>query len=64
MKLIPRPRQSQCGRRGEAPEFRAKIGEPLQLEPSPGSAEDFDRFIRTQVKDVSELVNYLGIKPE
>ena len=38
--------------------------ERVGLEPNPGTPEDFDQYIREQLKAVGELANYLGLKPE
>jgi len=44
--------------------FRANIVERVGLVPNTGTPEAFDQHIRAQLKAVSELVNYLGLKPE
>ena len=48
----------------EIPAFRTNIVERVGLVPNTGTPEAFDQHIRAQLKDVTELVNYLGLKPE
>jgi tripartite-type tricarboxylate transporter receptor subunit TctC len=36
----------------------------LMITLSPGTPEEFDEYIRTQRRQVAELVQYLGLKPE
>ncbi len=48
----------------ETPAFRTNIVERVGLMPNTGTPEAFDQYIREQLKAVSELVNYLGLKPE
>jgi tripartite-type tricarboxylate transporter receptor subunit TctC len=48
----------------ETPAFRTNVVERVGLVPNTGTPEAFDLHIRTQLKAVGELVNYLGLKPE
>ena len=48
----------------DAPAFRAQIFEPAYVTANTGTPEQFDAFIREQTRQVRELVNTLGIKPE
>jgi tripartite-type tricarboxylate transporter receptor subunit TctC len=48
----------------EHPDYRSKVLERLWVAPHLGTPEEFDAFIRQQLKDVAELVAYLGIRPE
>lgn len=48
----------------ESASFRSTIEDRIGLNPNPGSPEDFDTYIRDQLKAVTELVSYLGIAPE
>jgi tripartite-type tricarboxylate transporter receptor subunit TctC len=46
------------------PEFKEKVLDRLGLVPNTGTPEEFDAYIRGQLKSVKDLVAYLGIKPE
>ena len=46
------------------PAFKEKVLNRIGLIPNPGTPEDFDAYIKTQLKEVRELVSYLGIKPD
>jgi len=46
------------------PSFRSNVVERVGLSPNTGTPEAFDQYIREQLKAVTELVNYLGLKPE
>ena len=48
----------------ETPSFRTNVVDRVGLEPTPGTPAEFDHYIREQLKAVTELVNYLGLKPE
>jgi tripartite-type tricarboxylate transporter receptor subunit TctC len=48
----------------ETPSFRNVVVQRAGLAPNNGSPEAFDQFIREQLKAVTELVGYLGLKPE
>jgi tripartite-type tricarboxylate transporter receptor subunit TctC len=48
----------------ETPSFRTNVVERVGLVPNTGTPEAFDQYIREQLKAVTELVNYLGLKPE
>ncbi len=48
----------------ETPSFRTNVLERVGLEPNPGTPAEFDKYIREQLKAVTELANYLGLKPE
>ena len=48
----------------DTPAFRTNVVERVGLVPNTGTPEAFDQHIRTQLKAVGELVNYLGLKPE
>jgi tripartite-type tricarboxylate transporter receptor subunit TctC len=48
----------------ETPSFRAQILERAYVTPNSGTPEQFDAFIREQIKQVRELVASIGIKPE
>ena len=44
--------------------FRTNIVEGIGLSANHGSIDDFDNYVRTQIKDVTALVASIGIKPE
>jgi tripartite-type tricarboxylate transporter receptor subunit TctC len=48
----------------DAPSFRAQILERQYVTPNTGTPEQFDTFIREQIRQVRELVAAIGIKPE
>ena len=48
----------------DLPSFKTQIIERIGLNPNPGTPEDFDAYIRAQLKGVADLVNYIGLKPE
>ena len=48
----------------DAPTFRVNVVERVGLVPNTGVPEAFDQYIREQLKAVTELVSYLGIKAE
>jgi tripartite-type tricarboxylate transporter receptor subunit TctC len=48
----------------EDPAFKEKVLDRIGLIPNPGTPEAFDAYIKTQLKEVRELVSYLGIRPE
>ena len=48
----------------EAPSFRTGVMDRFGLIAATGTPEDFDAYIRNQIKQVAELVNYIGLKAE
>jgi tripartite-type tricarboxylate transporter receptor subunit TctC len=48
----------------ETPAFRSNVIERVGLVSNAGTPDAFDQHIRAQLKAVTELVNYLGLKPE
>jgi tripartite-type tricarboxylate transporter receptor subunit TctC len=48
----------------DQPDYRKNIMERVGISPHVGTAADFDAFIRTQLKEVAELVVAIGVKPE
>jgi tripartite-type tricarboxylate transporter receptor subunit TctC len=46
------------------PVFKEKVMDRAGLIPNPGTPEEFDAYIKNQLREVRELVSYLGIKPE
>jgi tripartite-type tricarboxylate transporter receptor subunit TctC len=46
------------------PDVREALTSRLLITLSPGTPEEFDDYIRTQRKQVAELVQFLGLKPE
>jgi tripartite-type tricarboxylate transporter receptor subunit TctC len=48
----------------EHPDYRVKIMDRIGVTPNLGTPEEFDSIIRSQLKQVAELVAYIGIKPE
>lgn len=46
------------------PSYREKVLNVQGLAGKDWSAEEFDAFVRTELKDMGELINFLGIKPE
>ncbi len=48
----------------ESPPFKAQIIDRIGLNQSTGTPEEFDAYIRNQLKAVTELVAYIGLKPE
>ena len=46
------------------PEVRDAVVNRLMITPSVGTPEEFDDYIRTQRKQVAELVQFLGLKPD
>ena len=46
------------------PGFRQSILARQMITPNDGTPEQFDAFIRTQRKEVAELIAFLGLKPE
>lgn len=64
----PRPivlRMNQEIRKAMAdPLFKQNILERQGLVAADGTPEDFDAFVRAQVKETTELVKFLGIKPQ
>ena len=46
------------------PIYKTNIVDRVGLLPNPGTPEAFDQYVRAQLKDVAELVRYLGVKPE
>ena len=48
----------------ESQAFRTQILERIGLSLNAGTPEDFDAYVRQQLKDVAELVSYIGLKPE
>ena len=46
------------------PAFKEKILDRIGLTSNTGSPEEFDSFIRDQIKAATDLVKFLGIKPE
>lgn len=48
----------------ESPAFRTNIVENTGLSGAQGSIEEFDRYVRNQIRDVRELVANIGLKPE
>ncbi|OGA02984.1 MAG: hypothetical protein A3H35_20810 [Betaproteobacteria bacterium RIFCSPLOWO2_02_FULL_62_17] len=64
----PSPRQA-CKPTGwrkafDNPTYKTNIIERVGLAPNAGTPEAFDQYIRAQLRDVGELVKYLGVKPE
>ena len=43
-------------------EYRTLLGK-LGMQQADGTPEEFDQFVRDQVRDTAELIKYLGIKP-
>jgi tripartite-type tricarboxylate transporter receptor subunit TctC len=48
----------------ESPSYRTQIIDRAGLSLAAGTPEDFDAYIRQQIRDVKELVSYIGLKPE
>jgi tripartite-type tricarboxylate transporter receptor subunit TctC len=48
----------------DSPPFRANIMGRIKLIPATGTPEEFDGYIRNQLRQVTELVSYIGLKPE
>jgi tripartite-type tricarboxylate transporter receptor subunit TctC len=48
----------------EDPAFKEKLLDRIGLIPNPGTPEEFDAYIKTQLREVRELVSYLGITPD
>lgn len=46
------------------PGFREAVLDRQMITPNDGTPEDFDAYIRTQRREVAELVKFLGLKPE
>ena len=45
------------------PSYQSTFMDKLGITPNLGTPEDFDAFIRSQLKEMKELVDYLGMKP-
>jgi tripartite-type tricarboxylate transporter receptor subunit TctC len=45
------------------PAYQATFMDKLGITPNLGTPEEFDAFIRQQLKEMKELVDYLGMKP-
>jgi tripartite-type tricarboxylate transporter receptor subunit TctC len=48
----------------ESTTFRTQIIDRAGLSLAAGTSEDFDAYVRQQITEVRELVNYIGLKPE
>ena len=48
----------------DSPSYRTNIVDNTGLIAAHGSIEDFDRYVRNQIRDVRELVANIGLKPE
>ncbi|MFM9970606.1 MAG: Bug family tripartite tricarboxylate transporter substrate binding protein [Burkholderiales bacterium] len=48
----------------DTPAFRASIIDGIGLTANHGGIEEFDNYVRTQIKEVTALVASIGIKPE
>ncbi len=46
------------------PAYRERVLNALGLSGDDWSPEEFDAFVRVQLKDMAELINFLGIKPQ
>jgi tripartite-type tricarboxylate transporter receptor subunit TctC len=46
------------------PDFKEKIMDRQGLVAADGTPEEFDAFVRQQIKETTELVKFLGIKPQ
>jgi tripartite-type tricarboxylate transporter receptor subunit TctC len=46
------------------PGFKEKVLDRIGLIPNPGTPDEFDAYIKNQLREVRELVAYIGIKPE
>jgi tripartite-type tricarboxylate transporter receptor subunit TctC len=44
------------------PEYESIMGK-LGMQAADGTAEEFDQFVKDQIRDTAELIRYLGIKP-
>jgi tripartite-type tricarboxylate transporter receptor subunit TctC len=44
--------------------FKEKVLDPQGLSGADWSPEEFDAFVRSQLKEMGELINFLGFKPE
>jgi tripartite-type tricarboxylate transporter receptor subunit TctC len=44
------------------PEYQTLLSK-LGIQAADGTPEEFDQFVRDQVRDTAELIKYLGIKP-
>jgi tripartite-type tricarboxylate transporter receptor subunit TctC len=54
---------SEIRRAMETPHFRG-VMERLDITPGPGTPEEFDGFVRKQLKEVGELMVEIGLKPQ
>jgi tripartite-type tricarboxylate transporter receptor subunit TctC len=65
---VPRPivqRMNQEIRKAMAdPVFKTKFMDAQGLVAADGTPEEFDQFVRDQIRETTELVNFLGIKPQ
>jgi tripartite-type tricarboxylate transporter receptor subunit TctC len=47
----------------DLPQYRT-VMERVDINPAPGTPEEFDTFVRRQLKDVAALMVEIGLKPQ